>query len=152
MDNTSCGGCGKCCEAIWIGLTMEQVKTKIGRIDDAQFILDNWEEITPEEFEKTNPYAAEKYRGRTGLYKCNKFNRETRKCDSYDIRPTLCRNYPFYPESTDNKMIDGELKLHPNFVLYSKDCAFHQAISTKEEWMKDVPKFSEKFLTKSEKE
>lgn len=33
-------------------------------------------------------------RSRTFVFECTHFDRETRRCDSYDSRPGMCRDYP----------------------------------------------------------
>lgn len=145
-SNNDCNKCGRCCEAIRLSYTKEQLIEKFGiGHSDTKFVIENWNEITREEARQINPWFFEQYkelekREDSVYYTCSKFNKETRLCGAYKDRPYVCEGYPFYEKSPHNKIINGELKLIPTYSLYSVDCAFHKTLATEEEWYgkKDV--------------
>ena len=147
MTNQDCKSCGQCCKAIYLPLSFEEIRdiaTKDKTNKDAIYISKNWNEITIEEAKKINPYFFKKYEKESikihekHFFVCNSFNSETNKCGDYENRPHVCRGFPFYPHKLNihNKLIDGELKLIPDYSLYSEDCVFHKALATEEEWNK----------------
>ena len=137
MKNSDCGKCGKCCEGIYLPFSMKEIKERLLDQKDGRFVAENFEQISFEEMSKINPYFV----GRCinsqakdlNYFKCNVFNYETRRCGDYENRPDFCRNYPFYPHSSDWLEINGEPKFKPAFVLYSEKCAFQKAMATAEE-------------------
>lgn len=40
----------------------------------------------------------DQYRDGRPLFACSRFDHETRKCDRYDERPGMCRDYPYESE------------------------------------------------------
>lgn len=139
MKNSDCGKCGKCCEGIYLPFSMKEIKERLLDQRDGRFVAENFEQISFEEMSKINPYFASKaktqYRSSSELnyFKCNVFDHKTRRCGDYENRPDFCRNYPFYPYSSDWLEIKGEPKFRPGFVLYSEKCAFQKAMATTEE-------------------
>lgn len=140
MQNSDCGCCGKCCEAIWLGYSKEGLIERYGADHyDVKFVIENWEEITVEEFKEINPFyhkQSDRIYPDKYFYKCNAFDKVTRRCSKQDIKPYVCSGYPLYKDNLDNKVINGDRKLHPNYTFYSDKCVFKKALATEKEWMK----------------
>jgi Fe-S-cluster containining protein len=79
-----CRSCGACCEspslklgwALWYLPTLRRAVLAWQRHVNG-FVL-----------------ASLDFRSRTLAFRCTHFDRETRRCDSYDSRPGMCRDYP----------------------------------------------------------
>lgn len=80
----SCQGCGTCCEAPAI---------RVGRItwfSPSLRYLFLWWHASINRFHLQNSSAKE----RTFVFACDHFDTIARRCDSYESRPGLCRDYP----------------------------------------------------------
>ena len=115
MENI-CQRCGKCCQAIVLHYSLEEVKRVTDTNVDKQFILDNWEEITKEEAFTLNPYLATKRISDSNFYRCKQYNVDTKLCKAHEIKSNICENYPFYGKNT----------LPLNFAFYAEDCAYNK--------------------------
>ncbi len=80
----SCQGCGTCCEAPAI---------RVGRatwyLPTLRYLFLRWHE-TVNRFHVQSTSAGE----RTFVFTCDHFDWSARRCDSYESRPGLCRDYP----------------------------------------------------------
>jgi hypothetical protein len=80
----SCQGCGTCCEAPAI---------RVGR---ATWYLPTLKRLFLWWHESVNRFHLTSVSGsdRTFVFTCDHFDWSTKRCDSYDSRPGLCRDYP----------------------------------------------------------
>lgn len=80
----ACEGCAKCCEepSIYVGRALFGLP-----LTRRLFVA--WQR-------RVNGFelAREDRRQRTLVFDCTHFDRATRRCDSYDTRPGMCRDYP----------------------------------------------------------
>lgn len=117
-----CGMCGKCCEAIHIPVSPEDLTKYEG--GDFKFVRENWIPITHEEAYEINPFLAlskELHEGRY-FYTCTKLDKETGLCTVHENRPKVCSGYPWYgrrPEFKD--------------PLYAEECGYKIDIEDEEE-------------------
>jgi uncharacterized protein len=80
----ACEGCGKCCEN-----PSMQVNPLIFRLKSLRWLFLTWHWVI-NGFE----YVSEIRQGYVLVFRCHHFDLETRRCDSYDSRPGMCRDYP----------------------------------------------------------
>jgi Fe-S-cluster containining protein len=80
----TCGGCAKCCEqpTIVVPRTMATWWTLRTTFLWWQRVVNGFELVETER----RPAAF--------AFRCTHFDAETRRCDSYDSRPAMCRDYP----------------------------------------------------------
>jgi Fe-S-cluster containining protein len=80
----SCNGCGKCCEApsVYAGFFSWRFKTVR--------TLTLWWHRVVNGFE----FVSADRRVRAFVFRCTHYDAATRRCDSYDSRPLMCRDYP----------------------------------------------------------
>ncbi len=79
-----CEGCGKCCEAPGI-----PVRPIFFRLRSTRWVILAWHRIINGfEFVKADST------NHTFILRCTHFDSVTRRCDSYESRPGLCRDYP----------------------------------------------------------
>jgi Fe-S-cluster containining protein len=80
----SCNGCGRCCEApaIAVGRLTWHVRSL-----RSAFLL--WQRVV-NGFELTGQDA----RLRTFVFRCTHYDATTKRCDAYESRPLMCRDYP----------------------------------------------------------
>lgn len=118
-----CSKCGKCCEAIRIGLNLQDLieSSKIGNTD-AQFVLKNWIMITEEAALEINPVLKKWMdvdklgdRGHT-WFACTLYDQGKKLCTIFNKpeRPQVCAKYPFYEDRTLSK----------RELFYSQNCGF----------------------------
>jgi Fe-S-cluster containining protein len=122
-----CNQCGKCCEAIMLPHSPEQIKEIVkshkenNYISDPswEFALNHWHVMSKEQAFKLNPYLAlQKERvnkPNVYFYACDKFGKKSRLCLCHDIRPPVCINYPWY---------NGGVEYRESF--YSETCGFKE--------------------------
>ncbi len=93
-----CVGCAKCCEQPGI-----QVGNLIWYFPFARQIFLWWHD-------KVNGFALIEARreDKAFIFKCTHFDTSTKRCDSYDSRPGMCRDYP-HPllEQANPEFFDG---------------------------------------------
>ncbi|MCB9766140.1 MAG: YkgJ family cysteine cluster protein [Alphaproteobacteria bacterium] len=79
----ACQGCARCCEApsIQVGRLTWYMPTLRRLFLGWQRVVNGFELVTRE-------------RPRVFVFRCTHFDPETRRCDSYDARPAMCRDYP----------------------------------------------------------
>lgn len=78
-----CRLCARCCEAPAI-----QVSRLVGRVRPLRRLFLWWQE-------RVNGFVLTETRpARTFVFRCTHFDWGTRRCDSYDSRPGMCRDYP----------------------------------------------------------
>jgi Fe-S-cluster containining protein len=80
----SCNGCGKCCEAPSIQVDRLTWRTKSAR---ELFLWWQWI-VNGFQLVSVDP------RHRLFTFTCTHYDRVTKRCDSYDSRPLMCRDYP----------------------------------------------------------
>ena len=80
----SCQGCGKCCEAPGI-----PVRPLFFRLTTTRWLILTWHRVI-NGFE----FLKEDSKSHTFIFTCTHFDPETKRCDSYESRPGLCRDYP----------------------------------------------------------
>ena len=102
----SCGGCGTCCEApaIRVGCATWYLPT-------LRYVFLWWHE-TVNRFHLQSTNKSE----RTFVFTCDHFDWSAQRCDSYESRPGMCRDYP------------GALMDQPAPVLFA-DCGY-KAVAT----------------------
>lgn len=98
-----CKTCGNCCRAIHLEaqMTPEFLKEQSGLgNEDATFILQNWKHIDTKHVFNLRPDTdfPELFRRMDAgtWWQCKLLDSETNKCGSYDVRPQICRGFPFY--------------------------------------------------------
>lgn len=80
----TCNGCGKCCEA-----PSMQVDRVTWYLRSARAVFVWWQrEVNGFLLQDADP------RFRLLIFKCTHYDPVTRRCDSYDSRPLMCRDYP----------------------------------------------------------
>lgn len=133
----SCHMCGKCCEAIHIRLSPEDIKkmaedARRRGFDDTNndpiFVDQHWKPITREEAFRINPYLQEQHNElvseygeallsdsykRLQYYTCNQHDKETGKCTIHDLRPSVCAGYPWYDRIPQS-----------DHLFYSAECGY----------------------------
>jgi Fe-S-cluster containining protein len=80
----SCSSCGKCCETPVI-----QVYPPLFYFKSVRWALKTWHGLV-----NGFQFLAEDRRGKCLVFRCTHLDPQTRRCDSYDSRPGLCRDYP----------------------------------------------------------
>ena len=80
----ACEGCAACCEApaIRVGLVVFYLPTARRLFLWWQRVINGFELVERD------------FRQRTFVFRCTHFDRTTRRCDSYESRPGMCRDYP----------------------------------------------------------
>ena len=118
---TECAQCGMCCECIILpensGYVEVMVKTEKEEgwyPQDWGFAHRNFIEISKERALKINPYLSNWKQKAQYFYICKQFCHVTKKCMVHEIRPGVCRGFPWYGRKP---------KQEP---LYSKDCSFQK--------------------------
>ena len=79
-----CGGCARCCEEPSI-----RANALVWHLHSLRSIFLWWQE-------KVNGFVLlrKETRGRLLVFRCTHFDGSTRRCDSYETRPGMCRDYP----------------------------------------------------------
>ena len=77
--NGKCSGCGACCST-YLPITQKELK-----------VLKAW--VKKNRYKPSNAYAPANMRGHTLDLTCPFLNKDTGKCDVYDIRPAICREF-----------------------------------------------------------
>ncbi len=80
----TCGACARCCEAPTI-----QTGVILARLPTARRLFLLWQRWV-NGFELVHLDRP----GRRFTFRCTHFDAATRRCDSYDSRPFMCRDYP----------------------------------------------------------
>ncbi len=80
----SCEGCAKCCEApsIHVGWLTWHFPTPQRLFLFWQYVVNGFE------------YVRKEREGHVFVFRCSHFDVSTRRCDSYETRPHMCRDYP----------------------------------------------------------
>lgn len=110
-----CSMCGKCCEAILIPVSSEEMKPDSGiRFRDGDFMRENFVPMTQEEAFRINPNLADplsiekKY-----YYSCKQYDKTTKLCGAHENRPQVCSGFPWYGNSINNQSL-----------LMHKECSY----------------------------
>jgi len=80
----TCNMCGQCCETPTI-----QVPRVIFYLKTVRWLILTWQRNV-NGFE----YLSQDRRSRTFSFRCTHWDPETKRCDSYNSRPGMCRDYP----------------------------------------------------------
>ena len=80
----TCNGCGACCRS-----PMVQVFPLFFHIKSARKLILLWHQLV-NGFE----YVGEDRNNKTFIFRCSHWDPKSQKCDSYDSRPGMCRDYP----------------------------------------------------------
>jgi Fe-S-cluster containining protein len=129
-----CNRCGKCCEAIRLPVSPQEVNETANAIrkdkseyhereHDWVFIDEHFSPITVDEAMRRNPIhrmylnANPDEKKRLHFYECDQYDWATKSCKAHDSRPRLCREYP----------IDSTGYLHET-VFYSATCDYINAL------------------------
>ena len=80
----SCRSCGQCCETPVI-----QIYPPLFYFKSVRWVMKSWHGLI-NGFE----FMAEDRRSKCLIFRCTHLDARTRRCDSYDSRPGLCRDYP----------------------------------------------------------
>lgn len=80
----ACQGCGRCCETPSI-----PVRPLFFRLRITRWCILTWHHVV-NGFE----YLDEDRKSHVFVFRCTHFDPTTRRCDSYESRPGLCRDYP----------------------------------------------------------
>jgi hypothetical protein len=80
----ACEGCAKCCEApsVAVGFFTWYFPTIRSLFLSWQRVVNGFELVRAEREDRVFVFA------------CSHFDRKTRRCDSYETRPFMCRDYP----------------------------------------------------------
>ena len=73
------------------------------------FIGQYFTEVSPAEADKMYPLTDHAALAKQGyhFFRCDFFNTSTRKCDAHNLRPPLCRGFPWYGKKADGVNILG---------------------------------------------
>jgi Fe-S-cluster containining protein len=80
----SCGSCGQCCET-----PMIQVYPLLFYFKSVRWVLKTWHGLI-----NGFDFVDEDRKAKCLVFRCTHLDPQTRRCDSYDSRPGLCRDYP----------------------------------------------------------
>lgn len=115
----SCSMCGKCCEAIRLPMSHEKFSPDYTEVlyVDKEFMFDNFVPMSQEEALSINPqllmgkvHPDGKYEESPGFYySCKMYDKETKKCNAHDLRPKVCREFPWYGNSINNHSLGMHL-------------------------------------------
>lgn len=108
---TSCApGCGACCDPVIMAVPPADMRGPSG-----PFAREHWH-ITDTMYHSDSPGEV------AYLLRCDQFNPETRRCESYAVRPPICANYPSY-----GRPLTPE---HPKADAIPLVCAFQADVRT----------------------
>ena len=91
-----CNQCGKCCTAIGINTSFDDLKNTDG--EDAEFIKQHWHPMSRNLAYFLNPYLNDTFGDdeRYHFYSCDLFDAGTNKCMCHEEKPNVCSGFPFY--------------------------------------------------------
>ena len=78
----TCNGCGRCCEAPSV-----QVSALTAKVPLVLVWVSAWHRAV-------NGFEMQELNGRILTFRCTHYDPATKTCDSYETRPTMCRDYP----------------------------------------------------------
>jgi Fe-S-cluster containining protein len=141
MKNNLCKKCGKCCSAIWLRTSKEEIDLMVDD-EQAKLLSKILIPISEDEAIRVNGLLVNFADGsfntfgtRGYFYKCSEFDEDNKICKSHDKRPLMCSDFPYYPSIS--KMIGDVCKVAPNFVFYDQNCGYKEALSTEDEWYRE---------------
>lgn len=118
MKNDYCKRCGKCCEAICLCYSYEQLKLYEDN-EEAKELVKIFEPITQEEALEINPHLQvwiNKSKNGRYFYRCTQYDKGTKLCRIHDSKQRICTEFPFY----------GKEKLPSHEEFYSEDCGYNR--------------------------
>jgi Fe-S-cluster containining protein len=98
-----CNRCGACCRVLVLEQSPDELRgmaaiTKLlGIPSDFQFAAEHWHPLTRDEGLARNPFYVSQLAPETHLYRCDQLG-DDGKCQAYDLRPFVCRGYPWYDQ------------------------------------------------------
>ncbi|MCL6442549.1 MAG: YkgJ family cysteine cluster protein [Alicyclobacillus sp.] len=117
-----CNMCGKCCEAITLWVSPEEIARGANEAESTDFgwAARHFRPISREEAFRRNPLhrliaesGRNEYQG-VHFYECDAYDKQTKRCTQHDKRPQVCRRYPHY----------GNLSLDGSWLPYSATCDY----------------------------
>lgn len=113
-------GCGACCAAVLLTVTLESVETMRNRRGEGDAVggdwahlLDHFYPISADEANRRNPHLHARVGGGFRYFGCDWYDPQTKLCTHHDERPRLCREYPFYGAP-----------LAPGQIWYTPECGY----------------------------
>ena len=92
-----CWACGDCCRVLhcnWSLVDLHADESDPIGFANREFLTVHWHETTRDDAARLRPDATFSTDGH--FYVCDQFDYETAKCKSYDTRPPICRDFPWY--------------------------------------------------------
>jgi Fe-S-cluster containining protein len=92
---TECSACGDCCDPVWYPWGPADVRQLAERLVDSPdlpFITEHWR-------------ATGEQRNGMHAYECDFFDAESRLCTAHDLRPPICRGYPWYSHEPGSRLV-----------------------------------------------
>lgn len=92
-------GCGSCCDLLTVSQRVAEliwgpVDPEVLPARDGEWIADNWEPLR------------EASGGQVRL-RCVSYDIEARACTTYDVRPDVCRRFPFYGDDPQTRFVEN---------------------------------------------
>jgi Fe-S-cluster containining protein len=111
----TCGGCAACCEAPAI-----RASAPVWYLPSLRRVFLWWQEkVNGFALVRTSPQL------RLFVFRCAHFDPVTRRCDSYDTRPGMCRDYP-------------RALLHQPGPEFFPGCGYYPVAVGRERWLKTL--------------
>jgi len=101
MVKSKCNRCGECCRVIYLQETKKAIRA-IKNETSKEFILKHWHRISRKEACRRHPMIRGKDWRNVYFYTCDAWDKKTRRCKVYELRPEVCRGFPFYGRKPNN--------------------------------------------------
>lgn len=119
-----CIKCGDCCEITFLSDTKTGLRKKLvegiysGKdAISVKFILKNWTRLNKSDHKDRMRELLGYDSTKNFIYTCNMFNKETRECEAYDLRPPVCSDFPWYgKEPDDGSGLPLRCSFRPDYV------------------------------------
>jgi len=120
---TECNKCGQCCEVIPLKYLKKDLYNNPH--PDAQWILKHFRRISKVEARKRNSA----WSGKGIYYECDQYNWDSRECMPQDLKPDMCKKFPWYDKEPSAE-----------FLIPFKKCSFWEDIPKNErpEWYENL--------------
>lgn len=100
-----CKKCGKCCEDIYLNKEI----IVVGKKNNWQFTKNCMNSLSGVKFMEKN-WVLIKSDDNGFTFYCKLFDKKTRLCTAYSVRPNVCKYYPLYKEHKKHKMKASNLR------------------------------------------
>ncbi len=113
FNEEACNGCGGACcigESGYIWVNFDEIKAIANELN-----------LSIDEFSQKyllrakNRYSLKEYYDTELKYACIFFDKTTRRCKIYNVRPTQCKTFPFWKDFKDN--IDELIQECPGVII-----------------------------------